>query len=57
MLKNIQFFRTIIVYQSSNITVTSFIHTGLIGGHKPGPVNLGFSQFSNSVGTMHTAML
>jgi len=39
--KNIQFSYTIIVQQSSNITITfSFIHTGLIKGHKHGSVNL-----------------
>jgi len=43
------FFHTIIVQQSSNITITfSFIHTGLTGGHKPGSVNLGVSRCSNS---------
>jgi len=41
---------TIIVQQSSNITITfSFIHTGLTGGHKSGPVNLGVLRCSNSI--------
>jgi len=43
-------FHTIIVQQSSSITtIYSFIHTGLSGGHKPGPVNLGVSRCSNSI--------
>jgi len=46
----IQFFHTVIVQQSPNITITfSFIHAGLIGGHKPGPVNLGVLRSSNSI--------
>jgi len=53
ILKNIQFFYTIIVQQSLSITITfSFIHAGLIGGHKPGPIglNLRFSRrCSNSI--------
>jgi len=47
--KNIHFFHTIIDQQSLDITITFFIHTGLIGGHNPGPVNLGVSHCSNSI--------
>jgi len=44
------FFHKIIVQQISNITITySFIHTGLIGSHKPAPVNLGVSRCSDSL--------
>jgi len=39
--------------QSSDVTVTfSLIHFGLIGGHKPGPVNLGVSRCSNSISVL-----
>jgi len=43
------FLNTIIAQQSSDITISfSFVHTGLISGHKPGAANLGASRWSNS---------
>jgi len=55
--KNIQFFHTFIVQQRLDITITSFINAGLVGDHKPRPVNMEFHTAVTQLYDAHISVL